>query len=135
MSDIFRKLNLKQQKEILLLNAPESFEPELASLDNVAVRRSLDSVEGFDFLIAFVTGQDEVNTLARAIAKKAEGDAVLWFAYPKVSSKKYTCDFNRDTGWDVLNQLGFKGVRQVAIDADWSALRFRRVEFIKSRAR
>jgi hypothetical protein len=27
--------------------------------------------------------------------------------------------------------LGFDTVRQVAIDDDWSALRFRRVEYIK----
>lgn len=42
MSDVFKKLNLKHQEEILVLNAPESFEPELASLDGVAVRRSTD---------------------------------------------------------------------------------------------
>ena len=50
----------------------------------------------------------------------------------KGSSKRYTCDFNRDTGWHVLGEAGFEPVRQVAIDEDWSALRFRRVEFIKS---
>jgi len=31
----------------------------------------------------------------------------------------------------VLRQAGFDSVRQVTIDDDWSALRFRRVEFIK----
>jgi hypothetical protein len=30
---------------------------------------------------------------------------------------------------------GFKGVRMVAIDEDWSALRFRRAEFVKSKSR
>jgi hypothetical protein len=33
----------------------------------------------------------------------------------------------------VLKKLGFDTVRQVAIDEDWTALRFRRTEFIKSR--
>jgi hypothetical protein len=37
---------------------------------------------------------------------------------------------NRDTGWDVLRRAGFDTVRLVAIDADWSALRFRRKEHI-----
>ena len=41
------------------------------------------------------------------------------------------CDFNRDTGWLPLGTVGFEGVRQVAIDDDWSGLRFRRVEFIR----
>jgi hypothetical protein len=56
----------------------------------------------------------------------------VWFAYPKGTSKKYTCDFNRDTGWDTLKALGFDTVRAVAIDDNWTALRFRRVEYIKS---
>jgi hypothetical protein len=56
---------------------------------------------------------------------------MLWFAYPKKSSVNYTCDFSRDTGWEILGRHGFEGVRMVAIDQDWSALRFRRVEYIK----
>jgi hypothetical protein len=35
----------------------------------------------------------------------------------------------------VLGDAGFEPVRQVAIDEDWSALRFRRVEYIKSMTR
>src|SRR6266481_751103 len=41
---------------------------------------------------------------------------VLGVAYPKGTSKKYSCDFNRDDGWEVLRQAGFDSVRQVAID-------------------
>jgi hypothetical protein len=68
-------------------------------------------------------------------ASKAEGDAVLWFAYPKRTSKRYKADFDRDHGWEVLRAAGFEPVRQVAIDADWSALRFRRSEFVKGARR
>jgi hypothetical protein len=49
--------------------------------------------------------------------------------------EKHRSDINRDSGWDVMGQAGFEPVRQVAIDEDWSALRFRRVEFIKSMTR
>jgi len=35
----------------------------------------------------------------------------------------------------VLGELGFEPVRLVAIDEDWSALRFRRTEFIKTLTR
>jgi hypothetical protein len=38
------------------------------------------------------------------------------------------------TGWDVIRNAGFDSVRQIAIDEDWSALRFRHVEYIKSHA-
>lgn len=132
MASVFNKLNLKSQKEILVLNAPESFQKELDELEGVRVNRQLEKVETFEFALAFVTRQTEVTRLSKALVGKAEGDAILWFAYPKGTSKKYKCDFNRDNGWDELRKAGFDTVRAVAIDEDWSALRFRRVEFIKS---
>ena len=83
--------------------------------------------------LVFATKQTEVDTLSQVLASSAEGDALLWFAYPKGTSKRYKCEFNRDTGWNAMRTAGFDTVRQVAIDEDWSALRFRRNEFIKSR--
>ena len=130
MPSVFDKLNLKAQREILVVHAPASFEPELASLDGVVVLRDPKKAKAVQFALAFATKQAEVDSLANLLAAKAEGDALLWFAYPKGSSKKYTCDFNRDDGWAVLRGLGFDTVRQVAIDEDWSALRFRRLEYI-----
>jgi len=135
MSAIFRKLNLKDQKEILVLNAPDSFEPELVELDDVTIRRHVEEMPEIDFSLAFVMKQSEVDELAGAIAQRAKGDATMWFSYPKGSSKKYKCEFNRDTGWAELGKLGFEPVRQVSIDADWSALRFRRVQYIKTMTR
>jgi hypothetical protein len=135
MPTVFDKLNLKAQREILVVNAPASFEPELAGLVGVTVLRDAAQAKAIDFALAFATQQAEVNRLSPLLAGKAEGDALLWFAYPKGTSRKYTCDFNRDTGWAVLRSLGFDTVRAVAIDEDWSALRFRRVAFIKPTTR
>ena len=135
MPSTFGKLNLKDQKEILVLNAPQSFEPELKALRGVTIQRDLKTAGQIEFSLAFVTKQNEVDTLGKAIAKKAEGDAVIWFAYPKGSSKNYKSEINRDSGWKVLGDAGFEPVRMVAIDEDFSAVRFRRVEFIKTLTR
>jgi len=131
----FEKLNLKEQKQIVVLNSPASFEPELKALRGVTVQRDLKSVARIEFSLAFVTKQKEVDTLGKAIAKKAEGDAVVWFAYPKGSSKNYKSEINRDSGWRILGDAEFEPVRMVAIDEDWSAVRFRRAEFIKTLTR
>ena len=131
MSTIFEKLNLKDHREILVVNAPSTFEPELTALVGVTVLRDSKKAKAIRFALAFATKQAEVDSLAKLLSGKAEGDALLWFAYPKGTSKKYTCEFNRDTGWKMLRRAGFDTVRQVAIDEDWSALRFRRVEYIK----
>ena len=132
MTKLFDKLNLKDHREILVVNAPLSFESELAAIAGVTVLRDPGSVKVVRFALAFATAQAEIDRLAKLLSAKADGDALLWFAYPKGTSKKYTCEFNRDTGWSVLKRAGFDTVRAVAIDEDWSALRFRRVEYIKS---
>ena len=135
MPSVFEKLNLKDQKSILVLNSPVSFEPELGKLSKVTVLRNSQESAGIDFALAFVTNQKQVDTLGKVIAKKAEGDAVVWFAYPKGSSKKYKSEINRDSGWQVLGNAGFEPVRMIAIDEDWSAIRFRRVDYIKKMKR
>ena len=131
---IFQKLNLKAQREIAVFNVPASFEAELAQLKGIKILRDVRKPTAIQFALAFVMQQSELNRLSRIIADGSEGDALLWFAYPKASSKRYSCDFNRDTGWQVIRKAGFDSVRQVAIDADWSALRFRRAEYVKTRS-
>ncbi len=135
MASVFEKMNLKDQREILVLNAPESFETELASLKGVVVQRDPRKITAVVFALAFATKQAEVDEMTRLFVSKAQGDAMLWFAYPKGTSRKYRCEFNRDNGWDALRKAGFDSVRMVAIDEDWSALRFRRVEYIKIQTR
>jgi hypothetical protein len=133
MATLYEKLQLKDHQEILVLHAPESFEIELSRLPVLHIHRSLEALPAIRFSLAFVTKQAEVDALAAKIAPRAQGDTAIWFAYPKGSSKKFKCDFNRDTGWAALFGAGFDTVRSIAIDEDWTGLRFRRKEFIKSR--
>jgi hypothetical protein len=130
MSALFRKLNLKDQERILILNAPKSFEKALKLLEGISILRDFNEVDTINFVLAFVQTADEIEQFTKPISDKAPGDAVIWFAYPKTTSKKYDVQINRDQGWEALEKAGFKGVRQVAIDQDWSALRFRRKEFV-----
>ena len=132
---VFEKMNLKEQDAILVLDAPASFEPELKSLDGVSVHRSAAGVKRVGFFLAFVTSQPEADKAIRAAGAKTEGDAVVWFAYPKGTSRKYKSTINRDSGWNAMGEAGFEPVRMVAIDEDWSAVRFRRAEFIKTMTR
>ena len=134
MPGVFDKLNLKEQREIVVLNAPTSFDAELQTLRKVKVVRTLGAVEKLTFALVFATQKSQVDRLSKSLASKASGDAILWFAYPKSTSQRFECDFNRDNGWEVIREAGWDSVRQVAIDEDWSALRFRRKEFINRRS-
>lgn len=135
MGSVFQKLNLKAQREIVVFNVPASFEPELARLESVRILRNPKKPAGVQFALAFAMQQAELDRLSKILTADSEDDVLLWFAYPKGTSKRYSCEFNRDTGWHIIRAAGFDSVRQVAIDEDWSALRFRRVEYIKASVR
>lgn len=136
MNPIFKKLNFKDQSPIYIIHAPASFTKDMDEMRyNTNVKTSLAGAKRLSFFLAFVTKQQEVVEITKKVIPLIEGDGIVWFAYPKGTSKKYTCEFNRDTGWAVLGKLGYEGVRMVAIDEDWSALRFRKAESIKTMTR
>ncbi|CCH56027.1 hypothetical protein BN8_05332 [Fibrisoma limi BUZ 3] len=136
MNAVFQKLNLKNQTEVAVFNAPDEFLPVLEDVKPmVSICNDPEQIQEGQFMLAFVKTQKQLDELVPVLAERLQGDGLLWFAYPKGSSKKHKCDFNRDTGWRELGKLGFEGVRQVAIDEDWSAVRFRRVAYIKKMTR
>jgi hypothetical protein len=133
-SPLFKKLNLGAHREIVVFNAPDSFESELKQLKGIKIALDPGKPKGVKFGLAFAITQAQLDRASKILSAASEGDAVIWFAYPKGSSKRYACEFNRDSGWSVIRAAGFDSVRMVAIDEDWSALRFRRVEYVKPSA-
>lgn len=132
MNTLLKKLNFKTQESILILSAPVEFSETMEDFGlHLGVETSL-SKNAIEFSLTFCTKLSEIEELAPKVVELSEEDALLWFAYPKKSSKKYQCEFNRDNGWQVLGDLGFEGVRMVAIDEDWSAIRFRKAKHIKT---
>jgi hypothetical protein len=133
MTNLLDKLNYKGQKRISVLHAEETFILSmLSSLEDVLIDQKIDPRYPYDFIIIFVKSVSEVEMLAPMTLHNLKADGVLWVCYPKKSSKKYSSDLDRDHGWKVLNDSGLFGIRLVAIDKDWSALRFRNIKYIKS---
>ena len=136
MNAIFKKMNYKDQKQVFVISAPKSFENDMGEMASItSLKTSLAGAKEVEFFLAFVTKQKEVDDIAKKVAPLIKGDGLLWLAYPKETSKKYKCEFNRDTGWNEVGKQGFEPVRLVAIDEDWSALRFRKAENIKTMTR
>lgn len=136
MDAVFKKMNFKSSKNVIIINHPESFNTNLELMTGLTkIYYDWEAVASTDFIIAFCTQQTQVDSVALKAAEKLEGDGLLWIAYPKGSSKRYKCDFNRDNGWTVVGQQGFEPVRSIAIDEDWTAIRFRRVNYIKTMTR
>ena len=110
----------KEQPNIVAINSPKTFDNELEEMSKRA-----NIIKDFMEVI-------EIEQFISTIYQKLKGDAVIWLCYPKMTSKNYKCHFNRDSGWTSLGKYNLEPVRQVAIDDDFSALRFRKVECIKT---
>jgi len=133
MTTLFKKLNFKNQEEIAVLHHPDSFQEEIDMMSSeTRISFSVKQDDSLSFLLAFVQTEKGLDSVATQVKSKLSGDAILWIAYPKKTSRKYTCEFDRDSGWVQFGAMGLEPVRMVAIDEDWSALRFRKVEYIKN---
>jgi hypothetical protein len=133
MKNLLDKLNYKGQKRISVINTEETFIHSISSeLHDVVIDRQIDPRYPYQFIIIFVKSVSEVEMFVPITLHNLMADGVLWFCYPKKTSKKYRSDIDRDHGWKALNDSGLYGIRLVAIDEDWSALRFRNKKYIKS---
>ena len=133
MKELLCKLNYKGQERIALINSEEDFAFSLSNeLRDVVIDEEIDPRYPYSFIILFVKSASEVYQLTPMALHNLMADGILWFCYPKKSSKKYSTDLDRDHGWKSLNDSGLFGVRMVSVDDDWSAFRFRNAKFIKS---
>ncbi|MCX6302405.1 MAG: hypothetical protein NTW82_09490 [Bacteroidia bacterium] len=133
MTELLKKLNYKEYKRILLINSEESFLKAVSKeLKGVITDNEIDQRCPYEFMMIFARSVSEVSYFAPMALHNLTADGILWFCYPKKSSKLYTSSLERDRGWNALNDLGFHGIRMVTIDENWSAMRFRNIKYIKS---
>lgn len=133
MDPLLNKLNFKGHSDLLILNAPSGV---LESIDHPLTAKDIHDPsfeDGVGFALVFIKDQASLRDAVPVIIDRMAEDAVLWFAYPKKSSRSLRSDIDRDHGWEPLESRGFFGVRQVSIDEDWSALRFRHRDHIRRR--
>lgn len=133
MNAIFKKLQFKNHDTVYILNAPEEFQQHIEDISEITkIHDDTQTGTEYEFVIVFVQTIEDVEKYANNVVDKIIEDAMLWFAYPKKSSKKYSSEITRDSGWESLNKHGYRPIRQIAIDEDWSALRFRHENFVKT---
>jgi hypothetical protein len=119
---ILKKLVFKGQAPVLVLNAP----PEAKSLVAAFGPAVHTAAKGpAAFVLAYTPDRAAAVKLGKAVPKFLEDGAVFWVVYPKGTSKKYKADINRDTLNALMEGFGFDGVSLVALDEDWSAMRYK----------
>ena len=136
MNPVLKKMQYKGDDEIIILNSPEEFKNNFKEIESsikvYTDYKKIKKSDKFGFILIFIKSCADVEKFSVIAKNNLFDDGNLWFSYPKKSSKKYDTDISRDNGWQPLGNAGFEVVRAVAVDEDWSALRFRKPEHIKS---
>jgi hypothetical protein len=113
-ADLATKLNLKAGMKVRVAGKPADVD-----LSGVTISASAKS----DGEIVFVKTLKEVDAKCAPVIEAAREDRIAWIAYPKAG--QLGTDLNRDILWKHLLKQNIQGVRQIAIDDVWSAMRFR----------
>jgi hypothetical protein len=127
--DLAKKLLIKPDTTVLLLNAPIGYARKLEPLPEGATVTDKRGRPA-DVVVAFVRDSTELKRLGSGFAALEE-DAVLWVCYPKGGAKAGT-DLDRDILHAAMEKHELAGVSLVAFDDTWSAMRFRAPEDVGS---
>jgi hypothetical protein len=122
---IFEKLQLANEKNLLIQGLPSSIEKQFSKLSFAKNLTPLLKSRKIDFALVFAVSENQLNSILRDIMPALKADSKLWIASPKLTSKIVT-DLNRESSWSTLACAGYESVEQVSLDHVWNAAQFRK---------
>lgn len=122
---LLEKLQLKDEKNLLVQGLPSSIEKQFAKLTFSKSVTPLLNKRKIDFALIFAVNQNQLAGILKDVIPALQEDAKFWIAYPKLTSK-IASDLSRDKNWDFVSDYGFEAVRLIALDNLWSAGRFKK---------
>jgi hypothetical protein len=122
MSDkpVAERLQVKGERRLAVIGAPAAVDALIGARKARAVATDAEVV------LLFTPDRAGFDAKLPPALKKMRPDAILWVAYPKLTSR-LAADLSRDVIHTLAPQHGLDTVSQIAIDDDWSALRLKRI--------
>ena len=119
---VAQKLFIRENDTVLLLGAPKGYKKSLGELPKGA-RLIAKPSEPVDFIQIFAVTKAEMTQLFRKAKPLLKNGGRLWATYPKAG--QMDTDLKREVMWECGQTVGMEAVSQIAINAVWSALRFK----------
>ncbi len=131
-SSMAKKLRLAAGQKIAVLNAPDGYTATL-SPGPADIGTRLQPAQAYDVVQLFVNSTDELRRFGPDAIRAMKPDGLLWITYPKGGQTRGVTDLPATPWWtkrDVLGEItsvtGYKPVAFVAIDDNYTAMRFKR---------
>ncbi|MGJ5642277.1 hypothetical protein [Formosa sp. S-31] len=130
MKSLIQKLKFHKHEDVLILNEPDDFQPLVSELDATIIS-SLIKTSSISCALLFITSKKQLITQMLTLFPKLKDDSVLWIAYPSKTSKAEILELYNHEAWDELIDYRLQPIRQIELNDDWNALRFRKIEYLK----
>ena len=128
--NLLEKLQLQDEKNILIQGLPSSIEKQFVKLSFSKNVTPLLKSRKIDFALVFAINERQLTGILKDVLPALHENGKFWIAYPKSSSKIVT-DLNRSCNWDFVRNVGFDVTNEVELDHVWIAMQFNRVEVAK----
>ena len=125
-----KKLGIKEDFRIALVNAPKDFRRQLGVLPS-SVEIVMRLLKPLDVIVLFAAAEKRLSKDFQSLAKKLSTNGMIWIAWPKKSSG-VTTDLSFERVQRIGLQSGLVDVKICAVDDTWSGLKF--VYRLKDRA-
>jgi hypothetical protein len=122
---IFEKLQLTNEKNLLIQGLPSSIEKQFCKLSFAKNLTPLLKTRKIDFALVFAVSENQLNAILHDIMPALKSESKLWIAFPKLTSKIVT-DLNRESSWSKLADANYESIEQVSLDHVWNATQFRK---------
>jgi hypothetical protein len=124
---LVEKLQLHEEKNLLIQGLPSSIEKQFAKLTFAKSLTPLLKSRKIDFALVFAVNERQLTGIVSEVLPALAEKAKFWVAYPKAASKIATT-LNRNCSWECIVGAGYEAVRQVQLDHVWVAQRFKKGE-------
>ena len=118
---VAQKMFIRAGQTVLLVNVPKGVKEAIGIPEGVKVVAK--SAAPVDVQIVFAITQAELIKRIETAKALMKPDGLIWLAYPKAG--QLDTDLKRDNVAADADAFGLQPVAQVAVDAVWSALRFK----------
>jgi hypothetical protein len=124
---IFEKLQLADEKNLLIQGLPSSIEKQFNKLSFAKNVTPLLKSRKIDFALVFAVNENQLNSILQEVMPALKEESKFWVASPKSTSKIVT-DLTRQCSWQKLTSAGYECMEQVTLDHVWSATRYGKAE-------
>lgn len=117
---VAERLQVKGERRLAVIGASTAVD------GRIGVAKQRCDMSKADVVLLFAADRAHLDSTLPGVLKKVAKDAIIWIAYPKLTSK-LAGDLSRNAIHALVAKSGLDTVSQIAIDDDWSAMRVKRV--------